>query len=407
MTTAFLAPVAALLPSQLTAAADPPPPSAWLAERMPPVLVSLEVFGIRAWQWIGLAVAALLALFVAEVLGSILRAVAHRLARKTEAKWDDEFIEASAGPAILLMGIATFAVVVKTLRLAVEPRLAVVGILRTLTIVAFAWAALRAISFLAALVEQRFAHGDPFAARGVKTQVMVLRRVAIAVVMFVACALVLFQFEGMRALGTSLLASAGVAGIVVGFAAQRTIATLLAGIQLSVTQPVRVGDVVIVEGEWGTVEEITLTYVVVKIWDLRRLVVPITRFLDSPFQNWTRTGSDLLGTVFLHADYRVPVDALRVELETFVRTRPEWDGKLAIVAVTNATDRTVELRALVSAGASGDLWNLRCAVREHLVGVLQRLEGGRYLPRTRLESEDGVPDRTAQRNVAILAPPPT
>jgi small-conductance mechanosensitive channel len=216
---------------------------------------------------------------------------------------------------------------------------------------------------------------------------MVLRRVAGAVVILIGGALVLFQFEGMRALGTSLLASAGVAGIVVGLAAQRSLSTLLAGIQLSITQPVCVGDVVIVEGEWGTVEEITLTYVVVKVWDLRRLVLPIRKFLEEPFQNWTRTGTDLLGTVFIHADYRVPVDVVRRELERFVTAQPLWDRKVVGVQVTNASERTVEIRALVSAADASSAWDLRCAVREFLVQLLQRLDGGRYLPRTRVESD--------------------
>jgi small-conductance mechanosensitive channel len=367
------------------------------------VLFTLEFLGVRAWQWIGLGVAALLAFVVAEVVGTLLRALGHRLTRRTQSTWDDRFVDAAAGPSILLLAIATFAIAVRSLHLAVGPRLAVEGILRTLVIVTFSWGGLRAVSFTAGLVEERFAGGDPYAARGVRTQVMVLRRVAAAVVLFVGAALVLHQFEGMRALGTSLLASAGVAGIVVGLAAQRSIATLLAGIQLSVTQPVRAGDVVVIEGEWGTIEEITLTYVVVKIWDLRRLVVPITRFLEAPFQNWTRTGSNLLGTVFLHADYRVPLDVVRAELTQFVQTQPQWDGKLALVQVTNATDRAIELRALVSADDSSKAWDLRCAVREHLIGVLQRLEGGRYLPRTRLEAGDG--GVRPRRNVAVLAPP--
>jgi small-conductance mechanosensitive channel len=376
---------------------------AWLADRLPPVLFTLQFLDVRAWQWIGLGVAALLAFVVAEVVGTLLRALGHRLTRRTHSTWDDRFVDAAAGPSILLLAIATFAIAVRSLHLAVGPRLAVEGILRTLVIVTFSWAGLRAVSFTARLVEERFAGGDPYAARGVRTQVMVLRRVAAAVVLFVGAALVLHQFEGMRALGTSLLASAGVAGIVVGLAAQRSIATLLAGIQLSVTQPVRAGDVVVIEGEWGTIEEITLTYVVVKIWDLRRLVVPITRFLEAPFQNWTRTGSNLLGTVFLHADYRVPLEVVRAELTQFVQTQPQWDGKLALVQVTNATEKAVELRALVSAEDSSKAWDLRCAVREHLIGVLQRLEGGRYLPRTRLEADDGV--ERPRRNVAILAPP--
>jgi small-conductance mechanosensitive channel len=292
-------------------------------------------------------------------------------------------------PSRLLLGIAVFAAAIRTLHLAVPPRLAIEGMLRSLTIVAFVWAGLRGVGFVAWLVESRFAReGDPLAARGVKTLVMVLRRVAGAVVILVGGALVLFQFDGMRALGTSLLASAGVAGIVVGLAAQRSLSTLLAGIQLSITQPVRVGDVVIVENEWGTIEEITLTYVVVKIWDLRRLVLPIRKFLEEPFQNWTRTGSDLLGTVFVHADYRVPVGVVRRELQRFVETQPLWDRKVVGVQLTNVTDRTVELRALVSAADAGSAWDLRCVVREFLVELLQRLDGGRFLPRTRIEAGD-------------------
>lgn len=387
----------------LAAALGSAEPPAWVADRLPPVLFSFRLLEIQAWQWIGLGLSAVLAFVVAEAVGSTLRAIALRLTRRTAADWDDRFVKAAAGPGMLLLGIATFAIAFRSLRLAAEPREVIEAILRTLVIVTFSWAGLRAVTFTATLIENRFAAGDPFAARGVRTQVMVLRRVAHALVVFLGAALVLHQFEGMRALGTSLLASAGVAGIVVGLAAQRSIATLLAGIQLSVTQPVRVGDVVIIEGEWGTIEEITLTYVVVRIWDLRRLIVPITRFLEAPFQNWTRTGSSLLGTVFFHADYRVPVDALRAELTEFVKTRKEWDGKLALVAVTNAGERTVELRALVSAEDSSRAWDLRCAVREHMIGFLQRLEGGRYLPRTRFEADGGGDG--APRNVAVFPEP--
>jgi len=363
----------------------------WLGERIPPILLELRLLEIAAWQWIGLALAALVALLVAGVLGPLARAIALRLARRTRFTWDERLVDAAHGPFRLLVGIASFGAALRPLHLSVPPQGAIHAILRSLTIVAFTWAGVRAVAFLAALIEDRFARGgDPFAARGVRTQVMVLRRVAGTVVLFVGGALVLFQFQGMRALGTSLLASAGVAGIVVGLAAQRSIATLLAGVQLSMTQPVRVGDVVIVEGEWGTIEEITLTYVVVKVWDLRRLVVPITRFLEAPFQNWTRTGSDIMGTVFLYADYRVPVDVVRAELERFVATQQTWDGKVVGLQVTDAKERTVELRALVSSADASRAWDLRCAVREHLVGLLQRLENGRYLPRVRVEA-DAVP----------------
>jgi small-conductance mechanosensitive channel len=167
--------------------------------------------------------------------------------------------------------------------------------------------------------------------------------------------------------------------------AQKTIGTLLAGLQISLAQPFRVGDVVVMEGEWGTIEEITLTYVVLRVWDQRRLVIPIGRVLETPFQNWSRAGTELLGTVFVHADYRVPVEAVRREVERFARTRPEWDGRVAQLQVTGATDRTVELRALVSAADSSRAWDLRCALREQLVTFLQQLDGGRYLPRVRVE----------------------
>jgi len=366
----------------------------WIGERIPDALAGSRWLEMELWQWIGLALTALLALAVAGVLGFVLRRVVLRIARRTRVTWDDLLVEAATGPVRLLLAIASFAVAVRALHLAVPAAQVVDELLRVLAMVGFTWAALRAVAFVAGVVEERVtAETDPMAARGAKTQVMVLRRVAGVVVLVVGGALVLLQFDGMRSVGTSLLASAGVGGLVIGLAAQRSLASLLAGIQLSVTQPVRVGDVVIVENEWGVVEEITLTYVVVKIWDLRRLVVPITRFLEAPFQNWTRTGADLLGTIFLHADYRVPVGEVRAELERFVKTQEKWDRKVVGLVVTNADARTVELRGLVSAATSGDAWDLRCAVREHLVGWLQEREGGRYLPRTRVEAEDEGPAR--------------
>jgi small-conductance mechanosensitive channel len=190
--------------------------------------------------------------------------------------------------------------------------------------------------------------------------------------------------------GVSILASAGIAGIVIGFAAQRSLATLLAGLQLSVSQPVRIGDTVIVEGEWGWIEEITLTYVVVKIWDLRRLIVPITYFLEKPFQNWTKFSPDLLGTVVIHADYTVPIDAVREEVKRLCEADARWDGKVAELVVLEATERTVALRALVSAADAGKQWDLRCSVREGLVRFLQQLDGGRHLPKSRVAAEEGT-----------------
>ena len=284
-----------------------------------------------------------------------------------------------------MLGLAVFAGAVHGLHVGITAHTNLALLLRIAAIIAFSWCGLRAFRFAAEVLGDRLAQGDGAIARSHLTQILLLRRIAGLVVIVVGGALVLLQFDALRSLGNSLLASAGVAGIVIGLAAQRPMASFLAGLQLSLTQPVRLGDAVVIEGEWGTIEEITLTYVVVKIWDLRRLVVPITKILDAPFQNWTRAGTDLLGTVFLYADYRVPVDAVRRELERFVNERPEWDRKQVSLQVTNATDRAVELRALVSASNASLCWDLRCAVREHLLAFLQKLGDGAVLPRARFE----------------------
>jgi small-conductance mechanosensitive channel len=200
----------------------------------------------------------------------------------------------------------------------------------------------------------------------------------------------LMVFDSARQFGASILASAGIAGIIVGFAAQRSIATLLAGSQIAMTQPIRVDDVVIVENEWGRIEEITLTYVVVRIWDLRRLVLPITYFIERPFQNWTRSSADILGTVFLHADYSVPLDALRTELTRILSTSRFWDGKVNVLQVTDAREHTLEIRALASAADASLAWDLRCEVREKLIQFLQRNYPDSQ-PRLRASVEAGLP----------------
>jgi small-conductance mechanosensitive channel len=225
---------------------------------------------------------------------------------------------------------------------------------------------------------------DNLKARAIHTQLNVLVKVLVVIILVVGAASILMTFEKVRQIGMSLLASAGIIGIVAGFAAQRSIATLFAGLQLAITQPVRLDDVVIIEGEWGRIEEITLTYVVVRIWDQRRLIVPVTHFLEKPFQNWTRVSADILGTVFLYVDYQIPVEAVREELQRILDSSPEWDGRVAEVAVTGATAQTVELRALVSARNSSQAWNLRCEVRERLIDFVRR-NYPESLPRVRAE----------------------
>ena len=225
---------------------------------------------------------------------------------------------------------------------------------------------------------------DNLQARMVRTQVAVLHRIVVVIVAVVAGAVMLVTFPGVQALGASLLASAGIAGLAVGLAVQPVLSNLIAGMQIALTQPVRLGDVVVIDNEWGNIEEITSAYVVVRIWDQRRLIVPFSQIITQPLENWTRRTTDLLGTVFVYADYSVPVEDVRQELHRILQASTLWDGKVWGLQVTNATERTLELRALMSAPDSSSAWDLRCNVREALVAFLQERHPA-SLPRVRAE----------------------
>jgi small-conductance mechanosensitive channel len=228
---------------------------------------------------------------------------------------------------------------------------------------------------------------DNLQARKIYTQVSVTRKIVVVLVTVLGIASILMLFDPLRRLGSSILASAGIAGIILGFAAQRTLGNLLAGIQIALTQPIRIDDVVIVEGEWGRIEEINLTYVVVNIWDLRRLVVPITYFIEKPFQNWTRTSANLLGTIFLYVDYNVPLDAVRKELRRLCEANREnglWDGSVCGLQVTDCRDSLIELRCLASSPDASKSFDLRCELREKLILFL-RENYPESLPRVRAE----------------------
>jgi small-conductance mechanosensitive channel len=221
-------------------------------------------------------------------------------------------------------------------------------------------------------------------ARRIYTQIGVIENVITVVIIILTVSLMLMTFGKVRQIGTSIFASAGIIGIILGFAAQKTLGNVIAGIQIALAQPIRLDDVVIVENEWGWIEEITLTYVVIRIWDLRRLIIPISYFVEKPFQNWTRTSADLLGSVYIYTDYTIPVGEMRSELTRIVENNPLWDKKVNNLQVTNATETTIELRALVSASDSPTAWRLRCEVREKLLEFLQEKFPG-SLPRTRVE----------------------
>ena len=225
---------------------------------------------------------------------------------------------------------------------------------------------------------------DNLKERKIRTQLQFVRKFALSLVVIITVAIILLSFESMRKIGAGLLTGVGIGGIIIGFAAQKSLGNLLAGFQIAFTQPIRIDDVVIVEGEWGRVEEITLTYVVVSIWDQRRLILPITYFIEKPFQNWTRVSAEILGTVFLYLDYLAPVERLREELTSLLEQDPLWDRRVNVVQVTDNKLDTIEVRFLMSARTSGDAFDLRCHVREHMIKFL-RENFPESLPKTRIE----------------------
>ncbi len=235
------------------------------------------------------------------------------------------------------------------------------------------WAAITAIELAGDFYVRRFRIdvSDNLLARKHLTQVRVLRRVGETIVAMITVAVALMTVPQVRQFGVSLIASAGAAGILVGLAARPILTNLIAGVQIAITQPIRIGDAVVVENEWGWIEEITGTYVVIKIWDWRRLVVPISYFLEKPFQNWTRMSSEIIGAVLLWVDYATPIGHVREKLTDIVKNSKLWDGRVVNMQVTDASDRSIQIRALASARNSQDVWDLRCEIREKLIAFLR------------------------------------
>jgi small-conductance mechanosensitive channel len=328
-------------------------------------------------------------LVVATVLALVVHAVLVRIVRRTMRGRSDYL-----GPLFArTKNLTRFALLVLAWGLVLQTGVfsataaALIGRLLLFAFVVLAgWAAYIALTVSSDIYLRRFSleTADNVLARKHYTQVHILRRAAAFFILLLTIAGALMTFPSIRQYGVSLFASAGVAGIVVGLAAQPVLSNLLAGIQLAITQPIRLEDSVVVEGEWGWIEEITATYVVVRIWDLRRLVLPLTYFIQKPFQNWTRHSSSIIGTVYLNLDYTVPVAELRKKLEEVVRASPLWDKKVVNLQVSDATERTVQLRVLASAANAGAAWDLRCDIREKLIVFLQKNYPD-ALPRQRAE----------------------
>jgi len=355
----------------------------------------------RLWThsvWVRLAVVVAAALLLAAALRCVAHAVLRRLAGRHPAA--ATMMRRASAPMEWLLPLLMLAIALHMLPdAATRAPFAIVHRLLTVALFAVAtWLVVRCIGALEDTAIRRYPMdvADNLQARRIVTQVRVLGRTADIVAIVLGAGAVLLSIPGVRELGASLLASAGVAGLALGLAAKPVLSNLIAGLQIALTQPIRLDDVVIIENEWGRIEEITGSYVVVRIWDERRLVVPLNWFIENPFQNWTRTSARLIGSVFLWLDYRVPLAPLREELQRLCKAAPEWDGRVAVLQATDANERAVQLRALVSSTDSGLNWDLRCRVREGLIAYVQS-HYPEALPRWRGEMAAPAPPQPPPR----------
>jgi len=366
---------------------------------------------IAAWvpPWlIGVAIMVVPALVALLVYGWFISRLI-RLAARYGA-FLQELLQRGRHPAAAILVIAVLGIAVPVARFPGDVSVGVGHGLLIALVLALGWTASKALDIAADIYLHRFQIdvANNLLARKHVTQVNILRRAAQTMLVIITLSTALMTVEAVRQYGVSLFASAGAAGIVVGLAARPVLGNLLAGIQIAMTQPIRVEDSVVVEGEWGWIETITSTYVVIRIWDLRRLIVPLSYFIEKPFQNWTYQSTDLLGAVLLEVDYTAPIDRLREKLQETVGQSDLWDGKVAGLQVTDATQSTMQLRALVSARNAGDTFSLRCLVRERLIAFLQS-EHPDALPRQRSEVAggfDAADHKQVVRAAAAASAPP-
>lgn len=333
-------------------------------------------------------------LVVALLLGLLVRqgllAVARRARAHAAAHLSARVVRVIAVPAALALPLLFLAMAVASTPLPADSIARAQHWLGVGVLLCVTWLLVRVVDALQARIlrEHPVDIADNLAARRVQTQTRVIARVIQGAILLVGVALALMTFPAIRQIGATLLASAGIIGLVAGIAAKPVFGNLIAGLQIALAQPIRLDDVVIVEGEWGRVEEITSTYVVVRVWDERRLVVPLQWFIEHPFENWTRTSAQLLGTAFLWLDYRTPMAEVRAELQRLCEADPRWDGRVCIAQVTETSEQTMQVRLLVSAHNSGDLFDLRCVVRERMIDFLAARHPD-ALPRLRAELTRG------------------
>jgi small-conductance mechanosensitive channel len=353
---------------------------------------------IPGWAWNAAitALIAIVAVAIALVAHAVTLRIGTRLARRSKSRVDDIFILRLARPMRWIMAAIALSFAIRAVPLGAAALAFLHQLAGFAMPVLVGWLALALLQAFREIVEVRadISASDNLAARRQRTRIGILARIGTSVIIFITICMMMLSIPSVRSVGVTLMASAGLAGLAVGAAAQPTLKNLIAGIQMAFSEPIRIDDVVIVAGEWGRIEEIRLTYVVVRIWDERRLIVPVSKFLEDVFENWTRETSNLLGTAFLYVDPKADVPRLRAKLDTVVRAHPKWDGRVIGLHVTDIKPEVMELRALVSASDAGNAFDLRCDVREAMIAYISA-DMPEALPRRRTELSGHVDAATA------------
>ncbi|CAH0169452.1 mechanosensitive ion channel family protein [Microbacterium sp. Bi128] len=356
------------------------------------------------WQsWGGFAIVAGVAVGVVIAIMIVVGVALTLIGRRK--RWAGQLRERVSWPFRITLLLLALTVSISALPVSAGLRGGLEHLFGILVIIAGAWLLGHLFLFFVDSGSQRYrlVESDTFSARKIRTQLQIVRRLVIVVIVVVAAGGILMTFDAVRAVGASVLASAGIASIVAGLAAQSVLSNLFAGVQLAFSEAIRVGDVVVVEGEYGRIQEITLSYVVLELWDQRTLVLPCTYFTTNPFENWTKLGRALLGTVYFDLDWRVPVDQMRLELERILTETELWDRAAQGVQVTDAVGGMLQVRILVSADDSGRLWDLRCLVREKLAEWV-RTAHPEALPLRRVQIDEKPMDATVVREQGPSAP---
>jgi small-conductance mechanosensitive channel len=362
----------------------------WMKPIVPKALEASRFAGMWGWQWLALALALLIGYPLGYVVASAGIGLLLRVANRTATRWDDAALGAARSPARIAFGLLGFTLIARTLGLPGRVEALMGTWVAIPIIVATGWAVMRAVR---AVIDVQMVDVDveeEMRARAVRTHLVILRRLASISIGFVTIAVALMRFELVRDLGVSLLASAGVAGVALGFAAQKSLGAVVAGLQLSIAQPVRLGDAIVWQGQWGTVEEITLTWVRLKLNDERRLIVPVDKFLTEAFENWSMPGTELIGLIEFPVDPTVPVDDLRAELHRLAEGHSAHDGRECLLQVIDLNERAAMVRARVSTSDVSRAFAMRCELREALMEYLRTRDEGRYLARQRWQDVEAA-----------------